>query len=270
MHDTIIIRYSEIGLKGKNRHVFENRLIENIRKLMKNKGIEKAKTIKKRGRIYIETPQKLDFLKNVFGISSFSYALSTEYSLENIKKAIDVILKNKEFKSFRITSTRIEKSTKESSSDLNIILGKYVAEKYNKKVSLKQYDINIFIEIYQKAYVFLEKIKAVDGLPIGTAGNIACIIESNAGISSCLNLMSRGCNILLMSKNKALLKKAEEKINMFWPFIQNVLTKSIEESIDIIKQHKISAVFVQNIKYAEFLKKNSFLVLTNGKYEEII
>ncbi|HHI04210.1 MAG TPA: tRNA 4-thiouridine(8) synthase ThiI, partial [Candidatus Woesearchaeota archaeon] len=78
MEKVVVIRYSEIGLKGNNRIIFEKKLINNIKDCLKKNKIKYDKIQRLRGRIIIFAEQKLDCLKYVFGISSFSPALVVE------------------------------------------------------------------------------------------------------------------------------------------------------------------------------------------------
>ena len=49
----ILVRYGEIGLKGKNRPAFEKRLISNIKRSLGDLG--RTKIFKLRGRLMLET-----------------------------------------------------------------------------------------------------------------------------------------------------------------------------------------------------------------------
>ena len=51
MYKSFLIKYAEIGVKGKNRYIFENALVDNIRYQLQN--IEGEFTVRKEsGRIY--------------------------------------------------------------------------------------------------------------------------------------------------------------------------------------------------------------------------
>ena len=71
----IVIHYSEIGTKGKNRKDFENKLITNIQNKLKGLSF-KVKRIY--GRIILDTDLDKELiikkLSKIFGISSFSFA----------------------------------------------------------------------------------------------------------------------------------------------------------------------------------------------------
>ena len=52
MYNSIIVKYGEIGIKGKNRYIFENKLIKNIKNMLK--PIDKFNVYKEYGRVYVD------------------------------------------------------------------------------------------------------------------------------------------------------------------------------------------------------------------------
>ena len=74
----IIIHYAEIALKGKNRHLFEKQLIENIKSQLNIKKIEKNETR------LICTTDSIENLKFIPGISSYSIVEEAEPNLDSI------------------------------------------------------------------------------------------------------------------------------------------------------------------------------------------
>lgn len=188
----VICHYAEIGLKGKNRKFFEEKLIENLKKSLVGLGCRRIQRIS--GRILIELNEKAEeskikeALKNVFGVAHFSFAISCEQEMETIKKKSAEFLKSKKFKTFRIETKRSEKDFPLTSQEVNEKVGEYILEnlkvpKTKLKVDLTNPDIICFIEIVEK-YVFLysEKIKGQGGLPIGVSGKVISLLSS--GIDS--------------------------------------------------------------------------------------
>jgi len=191
-YDFIICHYAEIGLKGKNRKFFEEKLIENLKKSLVGLGSKRVQRIS--GRILIELNEKAkeskikEALKNVFGIAHFSFAVSCKQEMEAIKKKSAEFLKSKRFETFRIETKRSEKDFPLTSQEVNEKVGEYILENLKVKntklkVDLTNPDITCFIEIVEK-YVFLysEKIKGQGGLPIGVSGKIISLLSS--GIDS--------------------------------------------------------------------------------------
>ncbi len=198
MTDSWLIRYGEIALKGQNRNYFENLLIRNIKDCLKKNKIRYRTITKVRGRMIVFSEENCEVLKNVFGITSISPATQTE-----LDRIGETSLKYYKGGSFRITTQRITKETKEGSQEINKKIGKYVVEKTGAKVKLKGADVDIGIElIKEKAYVFNKRIKAVGGLPLGCEGTAAVILENEDSLKAAYLMMKRGCKIIFVEKKK--------------------------------------------------------------------
>ena len=95
MEKVLLLRYGEIHLKGLNRPYFERVLLSNIEKALEAYG--DVKVIKAQGRYYIENlgddPRIYDAVSRIFGIISFSPALKVEKSMDAIRKAAELQLK---------------------------------------------------------------------------------------------------------------------------------------------------------------------------------
>lgn len=86
MEEVVLVRYGEIGLKGKNRPAFENRLVESVRRALDGDG--QASVRREYGRIVVDfkgnpIPEwAIDRLQSVFGVVSVSPAKAVEPSLD--------------------------------------------------------------------------------------------------------------------------------------------------------------------------------------------
>ncbi len=123
MKEVIIIHYAEIALKGENRRDFENKLVENIRHVLKKLKYEKIKRISGRILIYLESEaNSAEFaaaLNYVFGISHFSFGVETKADMEEIEKTLAEMLKEKiksEFSVIARSSERAERDEERQSS----------------------------------------------------------------------------------------------------------------------------------------------------------
>jgi len=200
--NTIIIRYAEIALKGGNRIAFEKRLGQNIRDCFKKNKKELKQVVRIRGRIYIETNQKCPKLAHVFGISSFSNATKLEFDIDHIKKTIDRMLP-KDYTTFRMSAHRINKVVPMNSQEINIALGQYIVDKYQKKVKLKGWDLDVGVEIHGKdAYVYMDRTPGPGGLPLGVNGRAVALIENKWSQLAAWYLMRRGVAVIPVSKKK--------------------------------------------------------------------
>jgi thiamine biosynthesis protein ThiI len=199
-YETIIIRYGEIGLKGRvTRKNFEQSLINNIKNALRTKQI--LHTIKKGwGRIYVYTDQinkSIPILQRVFGITSVSPAVQTQSTIDIMSKLSLSI--SKEFltkgKSFAMRVTRTGKH-KFTSQDVAVKIGSDVVKATNAFVNLTKPDFELFIEIRDDdAFIFKEKIRGTGGLPLGTQGKALSVVDSPKSILAAWYLMRRGCKI---------------------------------------------------------------------------
>ena len=195
----IILRYSEIGLKGNNRYRFENRLISNLRDCLKRNNLD-GKVMRKTGRIlaFVEDEEKAAlFLKNVFGVSSLSIAYEAELDISKIKSKAVELLKSKDFGTFRVSCQRTDKRVNMKSIDVEKIVGAEIVEKLGKKVSLKQHEMNVEIDLMEKAYLFFSRIEAFAGLPLGIEGSVIVLLSDESSLLAAWLMMKRGCKVIL-------------------------------------------------------------------------
>jgi len=250
---SIIIRYSEIALKGKNRINFEQKLVKNIKECLKKNNVEFETTKKVWGRIVIDTKatvKKAMCLKNVFGISSFSVCTRVEPSIDKIKKASQEFISdlNKE-KKFRVTAKRIQSNSKFNSMDIQVQLGDFVRKKTNASVNLTEYDLNINVELIRdNAYIFTDKdtIQGYSGLPLGIEGRVCCIIDDDKSVLAAFLAMKRGCYIL--------------------PILFNTTEKSISLIEKFSYGQEIKPAQVKDIKnIKQIIDKNPCLAVVTGQ-----
>lgn len=196
--DCIICRYGELALKGKNRFMFEDRLVYNIRDCLNKNRIE-AEIKKVRGRILVFTNdlKALSVLPDVFGLVSVSPAVVADSLPEAIKERVidyvrDAVRQGKPT-TFRISTKRTNKSFPLSSNETDILLGDAVGDMFNLKAKMKGADLDVGVEIHDNAFIFHETIPCFGGLPLGMTGNVACILENDAGLAAAWLMMKRGC-----------------------------------------------------------------------------
>ena len=198
--NSIIVRYGELALKGGNRQIFEKKLVRNIRKCLAANNISFSIN-KLRGRIFVQSsdPLAIKCLRRVFGIVSISPAFELEKDIEKFKlflqPYITELQKKQDIVKFRISARRADKNFPITSQDIAIDLGNFVCDNFSLKVSLKQPDLNIGLEIHDKLYFYHETIKCFGGLPLGISGRVACLLENKQDILAAWLMMKRGCAI---------------------------------------------------------------------------
>jgi len=194
----LIIHADELILKGKNQAFFYHTLIENLKNTFPSAVFTRIE-----GGVWAENfgEENLSVLKNIPGINNFAVAYQSKLEIEDIKNTIDNLLKNfKDIKNFRISAKRINKNFPLKSSELNILMGNYVNEKYGLDVKLENPDIEIHITIYQnRVVVFGNSILGAGGLPVGSSGKVLCLLSggTDSPVASYL-MQKRGAQIGLI------------------------------------------------------------------------
>lgn len=145
MPNRVIIHYHEIGLKGKNRFIFENRLRQNIARALQGEGVESVGKIS--GRLILKLGEKSSLpeiknrLQKIFGVAYFCPAFEktglkelkergpAEEFLKNLADEIWANIENKNFASFKIDTKRGQKDFPLTSQEVNQYLGGLILEK---------------------------------------------------------------------------------------------------------------------------------------------
>ncbi len=201
--DIVMIHYAEIGIKGDNRGNFERLLIKNI--LLKAKALVGAYR-RDFGYIIIELNKNADLeklkkiLARIPGISSFSFASACKLDINEIGKCAVAMLKNKTFSSFKVGSKRYNKGFGTGSLELNKEIGGIILDSYDKKVNLHTPDILVKVEIgNSNAYVSVEEIKGVGGLPINPRQKVVVLLSGgfDSPVAAYM-MMKRGCEVILV------------------------------------------------------------------------
>src|SRR3989344_1504559 len=195
-YDTILLRYGELFLKGKNRIVFERKLVENMRKLVENAGLTRPVIINSRGRLLMPYFSKHEVLRRVFGLVSYSPAVRVEKNTEKIQRKAVELLQNRNG-TFRVLTKRSDKTFPITSPEFNRLVGAYIEQETNLEFSPDSPDLVLEIEINQEGvYLFSETITCAGGMPTGVEGKVILLIENETDLLAGLLFMKRGCSII--------------------------------------------------------------------------
>jgi thiamine biosynthesis protein ThiI len=207
-YDVILLRYGELSLKSSYvRKYFESMLIRNIKKTLSLENIPHSIS-NEPGRIYLITTdisKCIEILPRIFGIVSFSPALQTTSTINDISSDALKLVKNilTKQKSFAIRPTRVG-SHPFSSQEVAIHIGNDIVNATQARVDLTHPNIELFIEIRdKKSFLFTEKIHGVGGLPLGTQGSIISLVEDPSSLLATWYLMRRGCNVIVVNTRKS-------------------------------------------------------------------
>ena len=177
MEKLILIKYGELTTKKGNRNQFINRLSENIK--------VDGKIIKKRDRMYIipnNFDETINKLKKVFGLQGIVVAYKVNTNTDDIKSGVLEVLKNENFKTFKVETKRANKNFEIKSMDFNNVIGGFVLKNFDSKVDVHNPDIIIHIEIREDTYIYTNEIKGSGGYPVGIQGK--GILMLSGGIDS--------------------------------------------------------------------------------------
>ena len=192
MFSAFLIKYAEIGVKGKNRYLFEDALVHQIKfSLKKCEGeFEVRKT---QGRIYVEAQGEFDYdeavehLQRVFGISGICPMIYVED--EGFEKLCDTVVRYIEdvypdrSKTFKVNARRARKNYPKESMEINADLGEVILNAYPEmSVDVRQPEIMLNVEIREKIYIYSIEIPGPGGMPVGTGGKAMLLLSG--GIDS--------------------------------------------------------------------------------------
>lgn len=192
MYKAFLIKYSEIGIKGKNRYVFEDALCKNISAALK-KAYGNFEVSKEQGRIYVWALTEYDYdeviaiLSKVFGIAAICpVMLVDDKGWDNVCAAAVAHVKerypDRNF-TFKVEAKRGDKHYPYTSPEIGSRLGAVLIDNYPEmKVDVHSPQVRITVEIRGKAYIYSESIKGPNGMPVGTSGKAMLLLSG--GIDS--------------------------------------------------------------------------------------
>lgn len=209
MTQAALVHYHELALKGKNRPIFERRLVRNIRSVLEDlPGLRVAALP---GRIRIDLADDADWsliaerLRRVPGVANFSHAYAVPIpscapDLEPLQEAIGRRVSGLPFHTFRVTTKRADKRFPLTSPEINRAVGAHVCRLTGRRVSLGNPELTIYIEVLEGlAYYAVQRESGPGGLPVGMSGRVMCLLSG--GIDSpvaAYRMMKRGCRAVFV------------------------------------------------------------------------
>lgn len=192
MFRAFLIKYAEIGVKGKNRHLFEDALIHQIKFALK-KCEGRFHVYKTQGRIFVEAESEFDYedtieqLKHVFGIAGICPMIYVEDEgfeklCETVVSYVDDVYPDKH-KTFKVHCRRARKNYPKESMEVNADLGEVLLGAYPElRVDVHEPEILLNVEIRDRIYIYSEIIPGPGGMPVGTGGKAMLLLSG--GIDS--------------------------------------------------------------------------------------
>lgn len=192
MFKAFLIKYGEIGLKGKNRFLFEDALVNQIRFSLKKIDGDFIVS-KENGRVYAEARRAFDYdeaveaLTRVFGIVGICPMIQVEDTgfddlADAVIKYMDDTYADKNF-TFKVYARRARKNYPMDSMEINAEVGHRLLEAFPElKVDVKKPEVLLQIEVRQKINIYSKEIAGPGGMPVGTNGKAMLLLSG--GIDS--------------------------------------------------------------------------------------
>ncbi len=180
-----LVHYHEIGLKGKNRSTFENQLVTNLHRALKDFPVANIARIS--GYVVVEakdgraTREMADAVSRVPGVARVSLAYKCGLDeAEFISAAIDALGEFGDFSSFKVHARRSSTTYPRHTIEMNQLVGAALCEAFpDKKVDVHTPDATVVVHVVQgSTYVYAASEVGVGGLPVGTAGKVVTLLSS--------------------------------------------------------------------------------------------
>ena len=184
--EMILLKLGEVVLKGQNRHTFEDKLVNNVRRRLK--GCGSFQVYIRQSTIYVEpTTDSCDMeaafaaCRQVFGVVAVARAVPCEKTVEAIVDTAAAYLADAfaAARSFKVESKRADKTFPLNSIQLSQEVGGELAEAFpGVAVNVHNPDLTVFVEIREKyAYVHTPAVPGAGGLPIGMGGRAVSLLS---------------------------------------------------------------------------------------------
>ena len=204
MKRSVLLHYHEVNLKRNNRGWFENRLHRHIERLLSDLPHRGVKRFAGRMLVDLAGDSPVAEIERrmgwAFGVANFATAFQVPADFEAIREALERLVRERTFQSFKIDTRRGTKDFPLNSQQLNETLGQYVRELTGAAVRMEGPDLTCYVEIAGgQAFLYFEKHPGGGGLPPGTGGKVVCLISG--GIDSpvaAYRMMRRGCEAIFI------------------------------------------------------------------------
>ena len=192
LFQSFLIKYGEIGIKGKNRFVFEEAFMIQIGHALQP-VVGSFSVSREQGRIYVDADGDYDYdeavlaLTRVFGIVGICPLVRVEENgfdqlAKDVLKYLDDVYPDKN-KTFKVVSRRARKNFPKNSQEINADLGEIILDTYPEmKVDVHHPDIMLNVEIRSQVNIYSMIIPGPGGMPVGTAGKAMLLLSG--GIDS--------------------------------------------------------------------------------------
>jgi len=195
----VLIRFHEVALKGRNRPLFINALVNGVRRATEGLGVRRVWAVHLLVRMVLEPEASWEAVRQqlatVSGVAKFSLAHRVCTSYEAIEPLVLALAEELRPASFRISAHRADKRFPLTSRELNIRLGAAVQVRSGIPVDLTSPALDVHVEVLpREVFVYIHEEPGPGGLPVGTGGRTVCLMSG--GIDSPVaawRMVHRGC-----------------------------------------------------------------------------
>ncbi|WP_165060260.1 tRNA uracil 4-sulfurtransferase ThiI [Adlercreutzia sp. ZJ154] len=203
----ILVHYHEIGLKGKNRGSFEQRLLKNLKFLLEGFPVVDIHRISGRLVVFLKEGTSLhiacaceEIIAQIPGVARASCGFKCPRNMDDIgQAAINALAEVQTFETFKVQARRNHTDFEIDSMQINRDIGAILCEAYpTKHVKMKSPDVQVDVEVIQNsAFVYAKSIVGIGGLPVGSSGRVVCLLSSGIDSPVALwRLARRGANCI--------------------------------------------------------------------------
>lgn len=190
MTEVILIKNGELALKGLNRSTFEQVMVKNIRRAVKNLGevdiFRSQSTVRVRPKNDGPIDAYADAISRVFGIAALSRACECEKDMDTILQCAGEYLAEQLecVSTFKVESKRSDKTFPFKSPEISAKVGEYLLEKFpHLTVDVHSPELTVSVEVRDHStFIHGDPLPGAGGLPVGTGGRAAIMISG--GIDS--------------------------------------------------------------------------------------
>lgn len=198
----VIVHYHEIGLKGRNRSLFENILVRNLTTALSGTGAAKPRKLP--GRVLVALDPEADVetvadrLRRVFGVANFGIGVGGRLDGDALGDVAWDVVRPRDFETFAVRARKAHSDFPLSAREINEKVGAFLLERSGKRVNLSEPELTCHIEIVgDLVVVYADRRGGAGGLPVGSSGKVVALVSS--GIDSpvaAARIMRRGSRVV--------------------------------------------------------------------------
>jgi thiamine biosynthesis protein ThiI len=236
VRSTVVVHYHEVGLKGRNRKLFEAALVDNIKRATADLGPIQPKRLP--GRVLVPVPDDIDAnlvderVGLVYGVANHAVARGGRgLMLDDIYRIASEMMQG-DYETFAVRARVAHSDFPMSAREINEKLGAFIIEHVGKRVNLSAPERTCRVEIVtDHVLVSVDRTDGPGGLPVGTAGHVVVLLSP--GIDSpvaAARMMRRGARCTFVHFHSQ-------------PFTDGSSERNASEIAQILTRHQFDSTF---------------------------